>query len=306
MRAVRALLARLLFAFLVFVLTGEAALRIVYRDQGRRTLFGPGFQPFEHTGKDASHRGRFETGPQVAGVPRILVVGDSISYGQGVRNWRDVWPEIMVARLRARGRPHELAVVAEPGHNLDDHLREFDRWAAEVRPDIFIYQFFVNDIDIFEDQEPDLTRWWQRLPWHPRLRASYLYYVLEDQLWRRLPPPAYSYVDHLQTRFVPGTLEGEAFEHVFRELAGRARAQAPERWLLMYPLVPFTGAYPLQAIHDRMRALAEAEGFRVVDPTAALTGFNTHVSLFDGHPNEPAQRVLGEAMAGALAAAHPD
>lgn len=281
-------------------------LRVAYRDQGRRTGYGPGFHPFEYVNKDANHRGSFDTGPKTPGVPRIMVIGDSITYGQAVRDWRDLWPEIMVNRLRANGRPHELAVVAESGHNLSEDLRDFDRWVGQIEPDILVYQFFVNDIDIWEDRELNVTRWWQRSPWHQELRASYLYFVLDFALSKHLPPVEGTYTDYLLTRFAPGTLEGEAFEHQFRTFRAHAGARVLERWMVMYPLLPFTGDYPLQPLHDRVRALAESDGFRVVDPTRRLNSFNTYVSLFDGHPNERAQRVVGEAMAEALlAAAHP-
>ena len=92
----------LLIAAGLFLATGEAALRFLYRDEGRRTLGGPGGRSFEHltVGREQL-RGRRDTGPRRDGVPRLMVIGDSITYGQGVRDWRDTWPELLVARLEA-------------------------------------------------------------------------------------------------------------------------------------------------------------------------------------------------------------
>ena len=84
-------------------------------------------------------------------------------------------------------------------------------------------------------------------------------------------------------------------------MAARARREVPQRWVLLYPQVPYRGAYPLQGPHDWVAALARREGFGVVDPTARLNTFNTHASWFDGHPNERAHHVLAGAMAVAAA-----
>jgi hypothetical protein len=126
----------LVLAGAVFVLTGEATLRIVYSDGGRRTLGGPGNRSFDHLtiGREQL-RGRRDVGPRRPGLPRLMVLGDSITYGQGIYDWRNTWPELLAARLEREGRPHELATFAEPGRDMPAHLQELERWGAVVKPD---------------------------------------------------------------------------------------------------------------------------------------------------------------------------
>ena len=94
----------LLLSLVLFLGTGEAALRVLYRDAGTRTLGGPGGRPFDHaTIGPEQLRGRRDLGPRRDGVPRLMIVGDSITYGQGVYDWRETWPEVLAAAARTIG-----------------------------------------------------------------------------------------------------------------------------------------------------------------------------------------------------------
>jgi hypothetical protein len=250
------------FGLLLCLVTGELALRAVYHDAGRRTLGGPGGESFEHltTGNDL--RGRRDVGPRRPGVPRVMVIGDSITYGLGVRDWRDTWPERLALALEQAGRPHEFAVFAVPGNEIPQHVRVMREWSARTQPDILIYQWYVNDIEAMSHR-PEFRHGWQRQPWHTSLsERSYLYFVLEHRLSQFMTPPNQTYVSYLLTEFAPGTAEWAEFEREFHELATLS-ASASRRILLIYPQVPFRGRHPLQTLHDRMRVLAGAHALEI-------------------------------------------
>ena len=272
-KAIRLLIAPLV-SVLIFLGTGEAALRLIYRDAGRTTLAGPGDQDFEYLYVQGEQRGRFDTGPRKSGVPRLLAVGDSVTWGQGVRDWRDVWPEQLIqALIRSKGA-HELAVLAAPGRGVAEHFVELQRWGAAIQPDTLIYQWYVNDLEI-GDQRPRNERVWQRWALHrPLRRSSYLYYVLDRQLAALLPQPDRSYVSYILEDVLPGTIEWTEFERAFHSFATRAAELAPTRIMVLYPQVPFRAPYPLQAVHDRMRTLASAHTL-TIPPTAWVRSAGT-------------------------------
>jgi hypothetical protein len=245
-----------IFSLALFFATGELALRLLYRDAGTRTLGGPGGSGFEHLTVEGDQRGRFDAGAKITGRPRIMVVGDSITWGQGVRNWQDTWPEQLALSLERAGTPHEMAVLAMPGRDIVQHVDEVEHWAPQLQPDIFIYQWYVNDIEV-ESHRPVNQRVWRTWPTHNALlRLSYLYYFADNRLATFLPPPDRSYADYIVQDFVPGTLEWAEFERYFHRLAGRAMEYAGTRVLLLYPQVPFRDGYPLKPVHDRVSALA--------------------------------------------------
>jgi hypothetical protein len=252
----------LVTALVVSAAAGELLLRVVYRDAGRRTLGGPGGVPFEHLTRADGLRGRRDVGPKIPGVPRIMIVGDSLTYGLGVRDWHDSWPERLAVALEQSGRRHEVAVFATPGADMPHHVQTMREWARRAQPDIVIYQWYINDIEAISHR-PDPTMFWERSRWHPRLRsASYLYYVLDYRLALLLQRLDQRYLRYLRDDFAPGTLEWTEFEREFHEFALRA-GTASRRLLLLFPYVPFRGRYPLQALHDRMRVLAAPHVIRI-------------------------------------------
>lgn len=245
-----------LIALAIFVATGEMALRVIYRDAGRSTLGGPGGQGFEYDYMHRDLRGRFDYGAKRPGIPRLLVVGDSITWGQGVRDWKKTWPELVAVALERDGTPHEMSVLAVPGRDIPSHVQEVKQWLPDVQPDIFIYQWYINDIEAIYHR-PENKRWWHALAAHDTLRkSSYLYFFFDDRFSKLLPPSDRSYVDYIVQDFIPGSLEWSEFERLFHELLMRVAPYAKRRMLVLYPQVPFTGSYPLQPIHDRLRAMA--------------------------------------------------
>ena len=246
----------LVFSLLIFLASGEAALRVIYRDQGRATLGGPGGHSFQHLYIKDKERGRFDTGPRRPGIQRLMVVGDSISWGLGVRDWSAIWTERLAQALERKGGPVEMAVLAEPGRDMWEHMAVVQEWGSRVQPDILIYQWYVNDVEVVEHR-PRFHRAWQRWSQHERVRnSSYLYFLLDHMAASWLPQPERSYTDYMLQDFEPGTYAWAEFERAFHSFSTRAMEAAPTRLIVLYPQVPFRGAYPLQPIHERMRTLA--------------------------------------------------
>lgn len=265
----------------IFLATGEIALRVIYPGGGRTTLGAPGYPAFEHLNVHDKQRGRLEWGEKVPGVARVMILGDSITWGTGIRHWEDAWPEQLAVALERAGRPHQFAALSLPGREIDAHLLQFKLWAAEVQPDALIYQWYVNDLEI-NRHRPETVRRWQQFWWHAPLRQrSYLYYFIDNRLQMFLPPLERSYADYILTDFIPGSIEWTEFERVFHGLATRARETVPTRILMLYPQVPFKGTYPLLAIHDRMKALARSQSLSI-PPVAWARGAGSVVALPDG------------------------
>jgi hypothetical protein len=213
-------------------------------------------------------------GPKRPGVPRIMVMGDSITYGQGVHDWHETWPERLAVALDAAHTPHEMAVFAVPGRDMPQHLQELERSGRAVNPDVLIYQWYVNDIEVISHR-PNGTRTWQRWGGHEWLRRrSYLYYFLDNRFAQFVPAADRSYADYIAQDFVPGSAEWTDSSGTSTRFATEAQALAPRRIMLLYPQVPFRDRYPLQGVHDRMTAMSMAHTLSI--PPVAVGAIGRH------------------------------
>lgn len=247
----------------------EILLRLVYRDGGRRTLNGPGGHPFEHTFADETRqlRGPMAAGPKAPGVSRLLVLGDSITWGQGVTNWTDTYPARLLAALNAGGVQYDMAVYARPGKEIDGHAATIAEAAPALRPDIVVYQWYNNDVELSKAGRPVSQRAWRSWAGHDTLKAwSYLYYALDFAFDAFLPPTGRTYLQYLEADYAPGTPGWQAFAGTFHTWAAYATGYASRTILMLYPPVPDTA---LQELRQRVTALAGGQTFTV--PAAQMT-----------------------------------
>ena len=243
----------------------EAVLRVVYRDAGRTTLGGPGGRDFVYTYlpssalPNAAHpqselRGPMATGPKTPGVQRLMVLGDSITWGQGVTAWTDTYPARLLETLNAAGPHYDMAVYAYPGKEIDNHLATIAKAIPDVRPDIVVYQWYSNDIEISKAARPTSRRAWRNWSGHTTLRAwSYLYFTLDFALDAFWPASGRTYLQYLEEDFADGTPAWRAFTRTFHSWAAYATGYADRTIVMLYPPVPMTA---LVELRQRMTALA--------------------------------------------------
>jgi len=91
-----------------------------------------------------------ELGPKLPNQQRILILGDSFTYGTGVE-WRDAYPHRVQDELRAMGRPGVTVVNGGvPGYGTNRQVVHFDRLVDQVQPDIVLVGFFSGN-DLFDN-----------------------------------------------------------------------------------------------------------------------------------------------------------
>jgi lysophospholipase L1-like esterase len=79
-----------------------------------------------------------------AGTLRVLVLGDSISFGHGVKA-EESWPELLEARLNQPGRPVEVLNTAAPGNGPMQEFHDLRR-NRFLGPDLVVLQITLNDV----------------------------------------------------------------------------------------------------------------------------------------------------------------
>jgi hypothetical protein len=113
--------------------------------KARRNL--PGVYDFTYSNNSQGFRGSREYGPKQPGACRVLLLGDSFTYGFGV-NDDQTFAHHLEQYLRQRNLPAEVINAGCPGKGTDYELKVFQTIGVQLHPDLTVLCFFPND---FED-----------------------------------------------------------------------------------------------------------------------------------------------------------
>jgi hypothetical protein len=241
---------------------GEILVRAMYPHGSATVAGGPGHQNFRYDYNNKNKRFPTVDGPKKPGITRILVQGDSVTCGLGVRDWSAIYPNRLLAMLNANGEKYDMETIAIPNRELDWHANMLRENLDRVEPDIIIYQFYFNDIQLEYCHHHDCGRPgadmgpWRQWRWHKSLLDnSYLYFFMDYNLWSlawalKQPNP---YFEWLNKDFEEGTEKGERLREAFHDWAVQATTHAKRVMIMMYPSLPYKDDYPLKPVSQRMK-----------------------------------------------------
>jgi lysophospholipase L1-like esterase len=236
-----------------------------------------------------------------------LIQGDSITWGQGVRNEEQLFSNRLLTRLRGTNVPVDMAVLARPGREIDEHLQQLKKWGHELQPDIIIYQWYINDMELEKQYRPRTDRPWRHLFFHSILQKnSYLWFFLDFSLDTLLPSATLSYESYISNHFKEGSAGWLMFERYFSDWAISAKELTPRVIVALYPHMSLQDGAPpairpeIVDIHTRMLSLCKANSIVCVDLSTSLATFDdsraVRVTAFDNHPSAEAHRVIADAL----------
>ncbi len=198
---------------------------------------------------------------------RIAVLGDSFTYGLGVRA-RETYPAVLHRLLGERPdrEPCEVLNLGVTAYALSDVAIAMKWKAFPLDPDLIIVGYVLNDPQIGASGQPirvyyHQTRWWQHFHVF-RLAAK------AKRDWDCLRLGDGDYIRYLYED--AGTWSG-----VIDDLE-KMRRDSRERELdvvfVIFPMIPEEtwDEYPYLDIHERVAGAARAAGFPVLDLYAAM------------------------------------
>jgi hypothetical protein len=227
---------------------------------------------------------------------RIVVVGDSFSWGQGIEV-KERYSNLIEDALGSR---YEVFNFGQPGNNMPEHLIVLGQ-ALKTSPDFILLQLYIND---FETAEMERPRSYPLLPGSldRELQQSSVLYDLANRQWGRLEE-ALGLVDSYE-RYMARNLEDpnspnsrKAFG-MLREFIERCRQAGVTCGTVLFPAPDAMGAngagYPFGYIHDRVRSICVDTNITCLDLLPAYSTIKNPrtmwVSPFDAHPNAMANR----------------
>lgn len=121
----------------------------------RRAPFAVEFHYNKHRCRDVNR------GPKTPGVTRVLVLGDSFTEGEGVRE-PDTFPRKLERELRQEGRAVEILNCGRRGRDFPALYNAFDELTEAYKPDVVLYAMVLNDAvqsPEFHARQPFLNDW---------------------------------------------------------------------------------------------------------------------------------------------------
>jgi hypothetical protein len=265
---------------------------------------GPGHVPVNSLG----FRER-EIGPKRPDQYRIIVIGDSYTWGQALEE-RERFSNVLETFL---GPHYEVLNFGTPGQTLPDYVATLGR-VLKFSPDFVLLQMYINNFETAGMERP------KPLPLLPRelegklTDSSIVYRMLSDR-WTELQQ-SLGVVDsydgylarHLRDPNSPDSREsfGE-----LRQFFARARAAGVSSGAVLFPAAdamgPFGSNYPFGYLHDHVKAVCADAQVPCLDLLPMFASLpdprTTWVSPFDAHPNAPTNHRAAVEMLAAFGSA---
>ena len=235
------------------------------------------------------------------GAIRIAVIGDSICWGQGVKE-KDRFTALIKLRLNQNkilGQNYEIYNFCMPGFNTQSEVALYEHVVQYFQPDILLIAYFLNDVNL----PPELFFWWR--PWAPkklekwrkRLRLVDWAVTLIREVRAR---PAF--ISSVNAAYEPGHPGYESVVAGFRRIARLNFKQDCPTLLTVFPSLGDSDrdSYPFHKVHRAVGQAGREQGFDVLDLFEFFEGHEaTELWVHrptDQHPNEEAHRIAADAM----------
>jgi hypothetical protein len=247
-----------------------------------------------------------ELAPKAAGVIRVVLLGDSFTEGQGVKE-ADTTARQLESLLNASGdRRWEVLNCARRGADFPSLHKMFEK-ILPYDPDVVVHAMVLNDPErsnAFEARRGPVDDWIldrRRLlagPSRPPALSSRLADFVGDrvQAWRVGRETTRWYLD----LYGPPNQEGWArTQDDLRDMERSLRERGGRFLVASWPLLVDLDAYPFAAADETIARFCASASIPRVDLRVALRG-HTAESLWvhptDHHPNEVAHRLAADAL----------
>jgi hypothetical protein len=265
--------------------TGGPAL---LKDYPKATLNSIGMRDVEHTVA------------KPAGTRRLLVLGDSFVFAQGVADESTFVRHLQRAFAARIGPPVEVISTGQVGFNTANERACLDTLGLRLRPDVVLLSYVIND-----PEEHYLT--------YPKLLPGSLGNVLEWSAFYYLcraiafrvqvaTGQQPTYVNYLHALYDTSLPEWSRHVDALRGIVTDAGAAGAPVVVMVWPFAE-RGHRFTPYVYERERGMAVAAareaGAEVLDlyPVFAQGAYEDFaVSLVDSHPNARAQRVTAAAI----------
>ena len=296
----------------VGLLIAELAARAVYVEPWWDALLREQLEAEQRTyeRREDGLRDREYPSPKPEGRLRVLLLGDSFTFGIGVSDEEAIFPAILERELDREAAALDAGGVdvlnaGIPASLTSTWVRVAEREGESFQPDVVIAVFFLRDgttlrakEDFFEPLRDELAG---RNEGSRLYRASALWRVVRDRLDRLEVSKRYT------NRFVEAflgapseTREWSKAQGNLRRIRDSCRGRSAAFGLVIFPiLADLRGDYPFAPIVEEVARFGRESGMPTLNLLPFFSGEHAPdlwVSPGNQHPNERGHAIVAEAM----------
>ena len=249
------------------------------------------------------------------GTIRVLALGDSQTFGNGLAG-SDTWPRQLERTLNETA-PNRWEVVnaGVPGTDTWQHEILLRRLLKATRPHVVVLAFYVNDVaprwNLRGMNTSGQTNTWKKRVTYLLKRSAVL-----TVIYHRLLPAWYAWQHGQGLSTEDAVLAGShdepaerGWRQVDQSLGVMSELCRAREMVFVVAILPrrdqVSGDRFWRAYNDRVRAIAEAHGIRVVDLLTSLSEAyrvrgDALFITWDGHNSAAANQVIAESLSPVL------
>ena len=287
----------------ISIAAAEPMTRVLFRDITTSSDNGGFFtQRWFRTGavhvNSSGFRGREFSAVKPAGLYRIAVVGDSFTFGNGVRQ-EDRYSDLLQARLPSH---FEVLNFGTPGANTPEHRSLVEHLLPAIHPDFVLLQWYVNDME--DDDTVGRPTFRPLMPvraLHRWLNDASALYTVANMKWAEAQVAfgmSTSYSEYLHHRLGdPNSHDSQLDRHLLLDLIARCRLAGIPLGIVLFPdTAGALGAdYPFAYLHERVLEICQTQNLTCLDLQHDFSLVKDHrrlwASRLDHHPSALANEI---------------
>ena len=296
----------LTFTFALLVPLAEFATRVIFREVTTSSDFG-GYFSRRWIGAGAARvngagfRERDFTAAKAPGTYRIAVIGDSFTYGNGIRQ-EDRYSDLMQAQLPAH---FEVLNFGKPGANTPEHRHQVETLLPAIHPDFVLLQWYVNDTE--DDDSTGRPAFHPLLPFrglHAWLSEHSAFYTVANMKWAEAQIRAgmtVSYPDYLKRRLGdPNSRDSQLDRRLLNELIEMCKRAGVPIGIVLFPdaAASLGDDYAFAYLHQRVLDVCTAQNITCLDLRKDFSLVKERRLLWanqlDHHPSARANAIAAE------------
>jgi hypothetical protein len=232
--------------------------------------------------------------PKNQGHFRIISIGDSIAFGEGVK-YEDTYSRIIEKRLRAKNSTTEVYNLGINGYGIRDEVASLKNNLNQYQPDLVIWDYTLNDIShgaIFEwyiSMDKKKKRTLIKTP------SRFINYI-QNKLWKLYSSEAF--VDYILEIY-----QSDRYWHELTLYLKRVNNLIKEKdaklLILIFPQLDALEkkAYVFKPIHIKLAKYFKHSNIPFIDFTDIFQEndpSSLKVHYLDAHPNEIAHKLIAD------------